>query len=309
MPARRPRSETFSTRSPKVGRLRDAAPRLREETRFFVLGLAPNAARIAVRFWHEDTLGNLGRALRRALPGPAIEPSPGAHAARHLAAALRDRRPAQGREHPAHLAGEVMRAILTGRAIRARCSPPWSCACAPTARSTACARRSARPVSLATSARASRRRTYLWDSNRDEPDPAYRLGRLFAVLESVQRAALGNLNATIRDRYYGAASATPAAVFPMLLRTRRTTSRACARARAPTGSRSRSRPPAGTIGRSARSSPASSRSSRAASASRTKAASPSATTTNDTKRSPRPLRTSRPPMPRRTLTDDKRTEP
>jgi len=55
--------------------------------------------------------------------------------------------------------------------------------------------------------------------NRDEPDPAYRLGRLFAVLESVQRAALGNLNASIRHRYYGAASATPAAVFPMLLRT------------------------------------------------------------------------------------------
>ncbi len=39
------------------------------------------------------------------------------------------------------------------------------------------------------------------------------------MLESVQRAALGNINATIRDRYYGAASATPAAVFPMLLRT------------------------------------------------------------------------------------------
>jgi CRISPR-associated protein Csd1 len=42
---------------------------------------------------------------------------------------------------------------------------------------------------------------------------------LFAVLENVQRSALGNqINATIRDRYYGAASATPAAVFPVLLR-------------------------------------------------------------------------------------------
>ena len=47
----------------------------------------------------------------------------------------------------------------------------------------------------------------------------YRLGRLFAVLESAQYHALGGkVNATIRDRYYGAASATPATVFPMLLR-------------------------------------------------------------------------------------------
>ena len=53
----------------------------------------------------------------------------------------------------------------------------------------------------------------------ENQDPGYLLGRLFAVLESVQRASMGTLvNATIRDRYYGAASATPASVFPLLLR-------------------------------------------------------------------------------------------
>ncbi|NOZ95847.1 MAG: type I-C CRISPR-associated protein Cas8c/Csd1, partial [Acidobacteria bacterium] len=52
------------------------------------------------------------------------------------------------------------------------------------------------------------------------PEPAYRLGRLFAALEKTQQDALGgNLNATIRDRFYSSASATPAAVFPRLLRT------------------------------------------------------------------------------------------
>ena len=52
-----------------------------------------------------------------------------------------------------------------------------------------------------------------------ETNPAYRLGRLFAVLESIQRKALGDgINATIRDRYWGAASATPASIFPMLIR-------------------------------------------------------------------------------------------
>lgn len=56
------------------------------------------------------------------------------------------------------------------------------------------------------------------DENRTEL--SYRLGRLFAALERTQRDALGvNLNTTIRDRYYSAASATPRAVFPRLLRT------------------------------------------------------------------------------------------
>ena len=55
--------------------------------------------------------------------------------------------------------------------------------------------------------------------DKQSENPGYRLGRLFAVLEAVQRSALGGqVNATIRDRYYGAASATPASVFPVLLR-------------------------------------------------------------------------------------------
>jgi CRISPR-associated protein Csd1 len=48
-------------------------------------------------------------------------------------------------------------------------------------------------------------------------DPAYRLGRLFAVLEKIQEDAIG-ASATIRDHYYGAASATPIVVFPQLMR-------------------------------------------------------------------------------------------
>lgn len=52
----------------------------------------------------------------------------------------------------------------------------------------------------------------------DNPSAAYRLGRLFATLEKIQEEASPGLNATIRDRYYGAASATPVAVFTTLLR-------------------------------------------------------------------------------------------
>ena len=47
---------------------------------------------------------------------------------------------------------------------------------------------------------------------------AYRLGRLFAVLEKAQRDAVPSANTTIKDRYYSSASATPSIVFPQLLR-------------------------------------------------------------------------------------------
>ena len=52
----------------------------------------------------------------------------------------------------------------------------------------------------------------------DNPSPAYRMGRLFAALEKIQEEASPGLNATIRDRYYGAASGIPVSVFPTLLR-------------------------------------------------------------------------------------------
>lgn len=48
-------------------------------------------------------------------------------------------------------------------------------------------------------------------------DTGMRLGRLFAVLEDTQRLASGGVNASIKDKYYAAASATPAAVFPQLM--------------------------------------------------------------------------------------------
>ena len=54
--------------------------------------------------------------------------------------------------------------------------------------------------------------------NKESTNIAYRLGRLFAALERVQREAIPGANTTIRDRYYGSASATPRSVFPQLLR-------------------------------------------------------------------------------------------
>lgn len=61
-----------------------------------------------------------------------------------------------------------------------------------------------------------RKPTIMLDETND--NPGYCLGRLFAVLEKVQKTATPNLNATIKDRFYATASANPAAVFGTLLR-------------------------------------------------------------------------------------------
>jgi len=55
--------------------------------------------------------------------------------------------------------------------------------------------------------------------NKDSTNQAYLLGRLFAVMEKAQQdAAEKELNATIKDRYFTSACATPATTFPILLR-------------------------------------------------------------------------------------------
>lgn len=54
--------------------------------------------------------------------------------------------------------------------------------------------------------------------NKDSADSAYVLGRLFSVLESIQKDASGDINTTIRDRYFNSACSTPASIFPILFK-------------------------------------------------------------------------------------------
>jgi CRISPR-associated protein Csd1 len=211
--------------------LKEAAPDLQEGTRFFVLGLAPNAARIAIRFWHEDTLGNLARRFGEHYRDLAIEPSPWRTPPAIWRLLYETAVQRKAENIPAHLAGEVMRAILTGQryprallaavVMRMRSDKDerdprtnrvrW--------RAINGLRAAICKACLTRDARASGRKEDVPVSlDRTDLNPGYRLGRLFSVLEAAQVAALGNVNASIRDRYYGAASATPASVFPLLVR-------------------------------------------------------------------------------------------
>ena len=193
-------------------------PEVDEDTRFFVLGLAPNAARLSIRFWYEDSIGAISRRIGEHWRDLHLEPTPWRTppSARRLLYETAAQRKAEN--IPPTLTGAVMRAILSGgryprsllTAVIVRMRTDKEITGLRTAICKASLARDHRlgfeeedvPVSL----------------NPDETNPAYRLGRLFAVYENVQRAALGNVNATIKDRFFASASATPASVFPLLER-------------------------------------------------------------------------------------------
>jgi CRISPR-associated protein Csd1 len=62
------------------------------------------------------------------------------------------------------------------------------------------------------------RNDYMTTVSEEEKDAAYLCGRLLAELDYIQHRALGKINATIVDRFYGTASVSPAVVFPRLLK-------------------------------------------------------------------------------------------
>lgn len=205
-----------------------------EQTRFFVLGLAPNAARIAVRFWQVGTVAAMSANIDRHFRDLDIVHAPFEKS--HLSLfRLLVSTAAQGKTDniPPNLGGEVMRSILVGMpypqtllqaVIRRICAEQSS------------KDKAGKPIPNVSYPRAALIKACLNRQLRFSPyeekelavsldssntNIGYRLGRLFALLERIQEDASGGsgkINSTIRDRFYGAASSTPATVFTTLLR-------------------------------------------------------------------------------------------
>lgn len=208
--------------------VRDVAPELAQGVRFHVLGLSPNAARLSVRFWLTDRFDVLAQRLAQHHADLAIEPQPWRRPPSVPRLLLMSTALLQKFDNiPPLLAGEVMRAVLTGGAyphsllaaslIRLRAGDDaasgWHAAVIRAVLVREARLRRGRPADAAT-----KKETELVSLDPEEPNAAYQLGRMFAMAEIAQRMALGQVNASIRDRYFGAASATPASVFPLLLR-------------------------------------------------------------------------------------------
>ncbi|NGM47824.1 type I-C CRISPR-associated protein Cas8c/Csd1 [Rhodobacter sp. SGA-6-6] len=194
-------------------RLPEIEPLLDTGVRFHVLGLAPNAARLSVRFYWESDFGTLTANYQRYLDDTKLDPPP-RDGWPPLWRYLTELAVLGKRENvPPLIAGEWMRAILTGT--------PYPL----TLLSTVLMRLRADGEMNALRAAILKSVLIRNFKSKEAPvalDPAntnkgYILGRLFAVYEEVQRAALGgNVNATIKDKFYGSASATPQKVFPAL---------------------------------------------------------------------------------------------
>jgi CRISPR-associated protein Csd1 len=203
-------------RAPEIG----APPQLDPKTRFFVLGLAPNAARIAIRFWYAGSVGEVAGSVMQHFDD--IEMTCGPKQPRYLSLfRLLVATAALGKSEniPPNLAGELMKAILTGAPYPHALLGAAILRCR-TEREITYARASLIKAVLAREARYYKKTTKEVGMSLDTTNSnvGYRLGRLFATLEKIQEEASPGINATIRDRFYGSASSTPVAAFPHLMK-------------------------------------------------------------------------------------------
>lgn len=183
------------------------------QMQFYVLGLAPNAARIAVRFWHVSSIADVVARLHQhythlALDGRATWEPEFPSVRDILDQTARDRK-----DIPPFLAGALMRAIFDGSSY-------------PNALYSAILRRirsdrqinHVRTAVLKAHLNCNHQKGVSVSLDVNRKDAAYLLGRLFAALEIVQEDAIRGIKDTIRDRYFGAACASPRSVFPRLIR-------------------------------------------------------------------------------------------
>lgn len=193
------------------------------DTPFFILGLAPNAARIAIRFWQVGTIAEFATRIKQYFEDFTIIKPPHEPEFYSLWRILVSISTQDKSENiPPNLAGDFMRSILNGI--------PFSATLLQAAlrRIRSDTENRVKPIRAAL-IKAYLNRYYRFYPNPThkevnmeldifQPSVGYQLGRLFATLEKIQEEANPGINATIRERFYGAACATPVTVFTNLLR-------------------------------------------------------------------------------------------
>ena len=202
----------------QIGELQEI--KLDPEQECYLLGLAPNAARLSVRFFYQNSFGKILENLRKHYERmEMVKPSWETRDYLGITDMLQEtvNQKAKDKKPVSHMAAMALQTILTGARY------PFSLYSDTLIRIRA-------EQGNVTWGRASIVKAYLihntqWKEgvnymglNEESNDTAYVLGRLFAVLESIQLDANPGIKATIRDRYFNAACATPASVFPILFK-------------------------------------------------------------------------------------------
>ena len=197
--------------------LQEIDPDLSPDARFYVLGLAPNASRISIRFWLDTTFGQLAQNIAQHWQDLAIQPSAWKTPPSIWRLLLQTAVLGKNENISPVLAGEMTRAVISGTPY------PLSLLSQLIARIRSDGDVNGYRVAMIKAVLQRRfRKGFIQEEvpmalNIESDNRAYLLGRLFAVLERIQSQALGEINAGIGDRYYGSASAVPFSVFPRLL--------------------------------------------------------------------------------------------
>ena len=201
---------------------------LNPENRFYILGLAPNASRLSVGFFLQDSFGAFVTHYQKHQERlNIVRPAFDERETLSMWALLREtaiKSPNKPPKFQRQLVEEMLRAVLTGSLypsalytqteIRLRAEKEINRGKAAIIKA----------YLLRNIVEQQKDQTHVYkevldvELNEQSTYLPYRLGRLFAVLEAVQQKANPNINTTIKDRYFNSACATPALVFPTLLR-------------------------------------------------------------------------------------------
>ena len=190
------------------------------ERKFYVLGLAPNAARLSVRFFWHNSFGSFMRNINEHYKRlEIIRPEYDSFQEIPLWKLLSETVNQNSKNKAASpvMSGQLLQAILTDGRYPATLLNNVNIRI-----------RADRKINYCRAAII--KSYYLKNKNKDVPEEVlqvalnnettnvpYNLGRLFSILENIQQKANPGINTTIRDKYFNSASATPASVFPIIL--------------------------------------------------------------------------------------------
>ena len=198
---------------------------LSPENDFYILGISPNAARLSVRFFYRRSFGEIVRNLKRHYEDiQIVSDGRSKWNTTPLWALLREtvNQKASDKSPLPQLAGDVMKSMLGGSRypetlmnqtmLRIRAEQEITRGKAGIVKAYLIRNTENLPE------RESIMEVTQVSLNAESAYTPYVLGRLFAVLEGIQQTANPGINATIKNRFFNSACATPAAVFPILLK-------------------------------------------------------------------------------------------
>ena len=188
---------------------------------FYILCLAPNAARLSVRFFYQNTFGNILKNIeahykRMEIVRPSWEKEKkylGIYSMLMETVNMKSK----DKTPVSNMAALVLQAVLSGNRYPASLYTDTLIRIRSEQGRITCGRAAIIKAFLIKNYQWKEGEAYM-GLDESSSDVSYILGRLFSVLESIQKDANPGINTTIRDRYFNSACATPASVFPVLLK-------------------------------------------------------------------------------------------